>query len=201
MHADVHSLTYFSQTSGDESSLAAVGVQTDEATLVRETLGGAPRAFEAIVHLHSRRVFNFIYQMTRQRQDAEDLTQQTFIKAFRNIHRFDTGRPLINWLLTIARRTALNHFRSWKQWEQMPDDTASAGPSPARCAEEQDRADDLWSRARRILSQREFEVLWLRFAEELSTEETARVAGLTKTHVKVFVFRARRQLLKMEKAS
>src|SRR4051812_13315821 len=104
MHADVHSLTYFSQTSGDESSLAAVGLPTDEASLVRETLGGDSGAFEAIVNLHSRRVFNFVYQMTRQRQDAEDLTQQTFIKAFRNIHRFDTARPLINWLLTIARR-------------------------------------------------------------------------------------------------
>jgi RNA polymerase sigma-70 factor (ECF subfamily) len=52
-----------------------------------------------------------------------------------------------------------------------------------------------------VLSQREFEVLWLRFAEELSTEETARVAGLTKVHVKVIVFRARRQLLKIEKSS
>jgi len=201
MYTDFQSTTFFSQASGEGNSLEVTGVQTDEATLVRETLGGAPRAFEAIVNLHSRRVFNFIYQMTRQRQDAEDLTQQTFIKAFRNIHRFDTARPLINWLLTIARRTTLNHFRSWKQWEQMPEETASSGPSPARSAEEQDRADDLWSRARRILSQREFEVLWLRFAEELSTEETARVAGLTKVHVKVLVFRARRQLLKGVKSS
>ena len=201
MHADFHSPPFLSEASGDENSLVSLGVQTDEATLVRETLDGDARAFEAIVHMHSRRVFNFIYQMTRQRQDAEDLTQQTFIKAFRNIQRFDTSRPLINWLLTIARRTALNHFRSWKKWEQMPEDTPSTGPSPAHNVEQQDRADDLWARARRVLSQREFEVLWLRFAEELSTEETARVAGLTKVHVKVLVFRARRQLLKIEKSS
>lgn len=171
----------------------------DEANLVRSTLGGNVRAFEGIVRLHSRRVFNFLYQMTRQRQDAEDLLQQTFIKAFHNLDRFDPGRPLINWLLTIARRNALNHFRSLKKWEAIPADATSADWSPARSAEEKDRAETLWAQARRTLSQREFEVLWLRLGEDLSIEETAQVVGLTKTHVKVLAFRARQQLVKGEK--
>src|SRR4051812_39041898 len=156
----------------------------DEADLVRATLAH-PHAFESIVQRHSRRVFNFIFQLTRQRQDAEDLTQQTFIKAYRNLHRFDCARPLINWLLTIARRTTLNHFRDTKKWEVVPDDLASTEPSPARSAEHQENSENIWARARRILSQREFEVMWLRFGEELSTEETARIAGLTVVHVKV----------------
>jgi RNA polymerase sigma-70 factor (ECF subfamily) len=137
--------------------------------------------------------------MTRHRHDAEDLTQQTFIKAYNNIHRFDTARPIINWLLTIARRTALNHFRAAKRWDEIPDDTASLGLSPAHQAEKHDQIDNLWTRARRILSRREYEVLWLRFSEELSTEDTARVVGLTQIHVKVLVFRARQQLMKTEK--
>src|ERR1051326_4065754 len=95
-----------------------------EAELVRATLAGDPRAFEQIVQAHSRRVFNFLHQMTRQRQDAEDLTQQTFLKAFNHLARFDPTRPFINWLLTIARRTALNHFRAAKRWESIPDDFA-----------------------------------------------------------------------------
>ena len=171
----------------------------DEASLVRSTLDGNPHAFEGLVRLHSRRVFNFLYQMTRQRQDAEDLSQQTFIKAFHNLHRFDPGRPLLNWLLTIARRNALNHFRSLKPWESVPADAVSADWSPARSAEEKDQAENLWAQARRTLSQREFEVLWLRTGEGLSIEETARVVGLTKTHVKVLAFRARQQLIKGEK--
>jgi RNA polymerase sigma-70 factor (ECF subfamily) len=170
----------------------------DEARLIAEAVGPNPRAFDELVRLHSRRVFNFLLQMTRQRQDAEDLAQQTFIKAFHNLHRFEPGRPLINWLLTIARRTALNHFRAAKKWEEVPEELASAGPSPARAAEQGDQTDSLWARARRQLSQREFEVMWLRFAEEMSVEETARVAGLTQTHVKVIIFRARRRLMKGE---
>jgi RNA polymerase sigma-70 factor (ECF subfamily) len=62
--------------------------------------------------------------------------------------------------------------------------------------EEKEQSDRLWTRAKELLSPREYEVLWLRFAEELSTRETAQVVGLTETHVKVLVFRARQVLLK-----
>jgi RNA polymerase sigma-70 factor (ECF subfamily) len=170
----------------------------DEAAIVLAASQGDRKAFEQLVHLHHQRVLNFIYQMTRQRQDAEDLTQQTFVKAFLHIDRVDPSRPIINWLLTIARRTALNHFRSVRRWEYIPTELASTEPTPARQLEQQERSDNLWARARRVLSQREFEVLWLRVAEERSTEETARIVGLTQIHVKVLVHRARQHLLKGE---
>ena len=155
-------------------------------------------AFEQVVRLYSSRVFNFVYQMTRQRQDAEDLVQQTFVKAYHNLHRFDGSRPIINWLLTIARRSALNHFRSAKRWEEVPETAASSDPTPAVNAEDREEKEGLWTSARRLLPQREFEILWLRFGEDLSVEETARVAGLTQTHIKVIVYRARKRLMKAQ---
>jgi RNA polymerase sigma-70 factor, ECF subfamily len=185
----------------DEAAPGPSEVGAADAATVRAAIGGDARAFEELVHAYHRRVFNFLQQMTRQREDAEDLTQQTFVKAFQNIHRVDPVRPIIHWLLTIARNTALNHFRSAKKWEFAPAELASNEPSPARQVEAHDRVDNLWARARRVLSQREFEVLWLRFAEDLSTEETARVMGLTQIHVKVLVHRARQHLLKGENAS
>lgn len=166
-----------------------------EVPVVRAAATGDLRAFEQLVHTHHQRVLNYLLHLVRHRQDAEDLTQQTFIKAHRQLHTFDCARPLINWLLTIARNNALNHFRSTRRWESIPEATTSATPSPAECAEQQDQANSLWSRARRILSRREFDVLWLRCAEDLSVEETARITGLTRIHVKVLVYRARQQLL------
>lgn len=170
--------------------------RVSEASLGADSLGANPRAFDDIVRLHGRRIYNFLHHLTRHRHDAEDLTQQTFIKAFHNLHRFDRSRPLINWLLTIARRTALNHFRSARKWEVMPENLACGQPSPASVAETGDHDASLWARARRVLTQTEFEVLWLRFGEELSTQETSDVTGLTATHVKVLVYRARQRLLK-----
>ena len=167
----------------------------DEAELIRTTVAGDTRAFETLVHAHHRRVYNFLAQMTRHHHDAEDLTQQTFIKAFHHLGRFDRQRPLINWLLTIARNSALNHFRDVKKWEEMPFEPAGHEPTPARSAEQKEQTENLWARARALLSSREFEVLWLRFAEEMSTRDTARIVGLTETHVKVLVFRARAALM------
>src|SRR5688572_2862091 len=161
------------------SPAASECVLPEDAELVRAAANGNARAFEKIVHVYHRRVLNFLYQMTRQREDAEDLTQQTFVKAFQHVSRVDPERPIINWLLTIARRTALNHFRSARKWEYATAELSSNEPSPARQLEHQDRVEQLWTRARRVLSRREFEVLWLRFGEELSTEETARVLELT----------------------
>lgn len=170
----------------------------DEATVIRAAAAGDARAFEQLVHSHSRRVLGYLSHLTRHTQDAEDLTQQTFIKAYRHLGTFDCERPLINWLLTIARRTALNHFRDTKKWEAAPPDIASSEPSPARVLEQNDRAENLWARARRVLTAREYEILWLRAGEEMSTEETARITGLTKIHVKVIVHRARQRLLQGE---
>ena len=171
-------------------------VDGEEAALIRDAVAGNVRAFGVIVRTHQGRVFNFLRQMTRHQQDAEDLAQQTFIKAHQNLARFDPRRPLVNWLLTIARNTALNHFRDVKKWDEIPDGAASHDPSPARQAEDREQKENLWSRARALLSPREFEVLWLRFGEDMSTRETAQVVGLTETHVKVIIFRARQALMK-----
>lgn len=173
----------------------------DEAAVIRAAAAGDGRAFEQLVHTHSRRVFNYLSQLTRHAHDAQDLTQQTFIKAFHHLGTFDCERPLINWLLTIARRTAFNHFRDSKKWAGPPEDVASHEPSPAHTLEQSEREENLWARARQVLPTREYEVLWLRAGEELSTEETAHIMGLTKIHVKVLMHRARRRLLKGEERS
>jgi RNA polymerase sigma-70 factor (ECF subfamily) len=171
---------------------------SDEPALIRAAVNGDADAFDQIVRLHHRRVYAYLHQMTRRHHDAEDLTQQTFIKVYHHLKGFDPQRPLINWLLTIARNTALNHFRDSKKWEEMPYDMASSDPTPAHQAESRERSTHLWERARALLAPREYELLWLRYAEDLSIEETAKLTGLTQTHVKVLTFRARQALMKGE---
>jgi RNA polymerase sigma-70 factor (ECF subfamily) len=165
-----------------------------ESDTIRAAAAGDARAFEQLVRTHSRRVHGFLVQFTRNTHDADDLTQQTFIKAYRHLGSFDCSRPLVNWLLTIARRTALNHFRSARRWEPADETLPAPEPSPAHALEQSERSANLWTRARRLLSDREYEILWLRFAEDLSVAETARIVGLTRIHVKVIAHRARTRL-------
>ncbi len=167
-----------------------------DAELVRQTLEGRSAAFDEIVRRHSPRLCRYLLQLVRHRQDAEDLTQQTFLKAHRRLASFDPGRPLVAWLVTIGRRTALNHFRAARRWEPLAEQETTQAAAPDSAAEARDLADNLWARARARLSPKEFEVLWLRFGEDLSTKETARVVGLTQPHVKILVYRAKRALMK-----
>ena len=172
-----------------------------DARLIADCLRGEMRAFDEIVHLHTPRIFNYVLHMTRHRQDAEDVTQQTFIKAYTHLASFDPTRSFIAWLLTIARRTALNHFRSAKNFEPVAEETAAQDPTPDRQLEKRDQLDTLWAQARRVLSEREFEILWLRYAEDMSLEDTARIAGITQTHTKIIAFRARQRLMKLQSQS
>ena len=159
------------------------------------------RAFDEIVRLHTPRVFNYLLHMTRHRQDAEDIAQQTFIKAYTHLSSFDPTRSFIAWLLTIARRTALNHFRSVKNFEPIAEDAAASDTTPDRHLEKRDQLDTLWEQAKRVLSEREFEVLWLRYVEDRSIEEAAQILGLNKTHTKIIAFRARQRLIKLQTQS
>ena len=187
-------------TPGETLSAPPTATSAD-ARLIADCLNGEMRAFDEIVRLHTPRVFNYVLHMTRHRQDAEDIAQQTFIKAYTHLASFDPTRSFIAWLLTIARRTALNHFRSAKNFEPVAAETAANEPTPDRNLEKRDQLDTMWAQARRVLSQREFEILWLRYAEDMSLEETARIAGLTQTHTKIIAFRARQRLMKLQSQS
>lgn len=165
---------------------------------VARVLRGDLGPFEQIVSQYHSRVFSFLLRMVRHHHEAEDLTQQTFIKAYQAFASYEPDRPLLNWLLTIARNNALNFFRAQKPWEPLSEELPANGHSPDVAAEERDGTDYLWDRVRALLPQRQFEILWLRYGEDLSVKETAEVVGLSQTHVKILVFRARHALLKGE---
>jgi len=178
-------------TVGDE----ILASRSEEAGLVQAAVAGDGQAARELVRLFHRPIFRFVCRMTGQAQDAEDITQETFVKAFRSLDRVDTSRPLINWLFTIARRTALNHFRSKKEWVELPPEAASESPGPRQDVERREEVDGVWAKARRVLSAAEFQVLWLRFGENLSTAEAAKAAGRSTTSIKTLVYRARQRLL------
>ena len=184
-----------------EETLTPPTTPSADARLIADCLKGDMRAFDEIVRSHTPRVFNYVLHMTRHRQDAEDIAQQTFIKAYTHLSSFDPTRSFIAWLLTIARRTALNHFRSAKHFESVAEDAAAGDITPDRHLEKRDQLDTLWSQAKRVLSDREFEVLWLRYAEDRSLEETAKIVGLNQTHTKIIAFRARQRLIKLQSSS
>lgn len=160
---------------------------------------GVDRAgFAALVEEHQDKLRNFLFRYTRNRQDAEDLTQDTFVKAFRNIHRYDSKYSFSTWLYTIARRTAYNHFRDSKPTESLEYDVAAAADTPDIEASREDEKSWVWDAARKLKPDFR-EALSLKYSDDLSIEEISKIMGKSQTNVKIILFRARNQLKKLRK--
>ena len=83
----------------------------EDADLVRRALTGDQRACRDLVLRYQRPVFSVLMRVVRRAEDAEDLTQETFVRMFRALDRYDPERPFTAWLFTIATRLAIDHLR------------------------------------------------------------------------------------------
>jgi RNA polymerase sigma-70 factor, ECF subfamily len=163
--------------------------------LVERSQAGCVTAFETLVGLFEKRIFHFLFQMTHHQHDAEDLTQVTFLKAYQNLHRFRMGHAFSTWLFTIAKRSALNHFRDRKPAEELDEDLAAETENPSVRLEKEDASENLWELAR-SLTPDQYEALWLRYGEGFSMAEIARVMNTNSLRVRVLLHRGRACLAK-----
>src|SRR5436190_17885014 len=98
------------------------------ALLVRRCVSGDAAAWEEIVQKYHRRIYNICYRFARSTDDAQDLTQEVFIKMYRTLNSYDVGRgAFMTWVTTMTRNLLVDHFRKTKQ-ERLTDslDTPSS---------------------------------------------------------------------------
>ncbi len=173
-----------------------------------QALAGSQPAFEQIVRRYQRPIINLIARMTRDRALAEDLAQETFVKAFRSLAAFDTTRRLSSWLFRIAHNTALDALRRSQSSVRPADTRAAPGrvpddpPAPAEPdpveREALGRALDL---ALGQLRPDYSAAVVLRYEEGLSFDEIGIVLGIPEATARSHVHRARKELARLLTAS
>lgn len=174
-----------------------MSLETEE--LIARARRGNPSAWEALVRLHEDGVFRFAYLQMEEASEAEDLAQETFLRAFRSLDRFDSARSLRPWLLSITANLARNRRRSlgryWAALKRYAAEKRRAEPSQtaAHPRSEQGRAADLRAAIGR-LEERDREVILLQYFLEMSTAEIAQALEVAEGTVKSRSFRARRRL-------
>lgn len=159
----------------------------DERELLRQAKGGRREAFEALVGEYQNRIYRFIVHMIGREQVAEDLTQETFLKAVRGFPRFELreqpggeGSPFGAWLFTIARNTCRDWIRRREPLRlEDPEDLAER---PVAMAEEEEIDPGEWERRKEELARAveslppaQREVVKLRIHSGLRFEEIAEV--------------------------
>ncbi len=109
-------------------------MEADEAAAVEQARAGDPEAFRVLVELHSRAIFRLAYRMTGNEQDAEDTVQEAFLRAWRQIGRFDARSRLSTWLYSIAVNCALDLLRARRRRKaEEPAEPQELADRPGHC--------------------------------------------------------------------
>ena len=164
--------------------------KTDE-DLAREAAAGDMYAFEELVRRRRSELVRFLASFTQSAADAEDLVQETFLRAYRNLANYDPRKPVRPWLYVIARRLAINLFR---KRERQRETTLQEGKELQRENPFADELGSLWNGARKLLSPDAFTAIRLHYAEDMPVKEIAQALQKSVTATKVMLFRARRSL-------
>lgn len=154
-----------------------------------------PAAFADLTRRHQDHVFNFLYRMTGNREDAEDLTQETFVRIHRALPRFRAGSPFKPWMYKIATNLAINQYHARKPTSQLAEEYPSASPftSPELMAELRETQRDL-RKAMLQLPEQYRAILLLRHMNDLSYQDIAGALGVPIGTAKVRLHRARKML-------
>jgi len=165
----------------------------DESTLIRHAANGDAAAWEPLVLAHQEAVFRLSYLLLGDPDDAEDIAQETFLRAWNHLNRFDTTRPLRPWLLSIASNLASNRRRSAGRYLSALTRAFRNEPSTIPSIEEkstrQMEASHLWQ-AVQTLSVPDQQIVYLRYFLDLSVGETAEVLKIAEGTVKSRLSRA-----------
>jgi RNA polymerase sigma-70 factor (ECF subfamily) len=158
--------------------------------------------FDAIVRRHQRRVHRFLLMLLRDAEEADNLTQECFLRAYQNLGSFRGESSLESWLLRIATNLARDQGRSrkvsfWKRLLGLDGDQSTGGAellpsgqaSPERVLLARENVRAVWE-VTNELSQQQRAVFLLRFVEEMELHEIASAMGLQVGSVKTHLFRA-----------
>jgi RNA polymerase sigma-70 factor (ECF subfamily) len=179
---------------------------SDESVLVNAARNGDVGAFEQLVRRYDRNVFRIAQHITQNREDAEDVVQDAFLKAFQNLGQFQGQSKFYTWLVRIAVNEALMRLRRRRpertvsldedvktEEDSIPREVADWSPNPEQLYS-QAELKDILSKTIQGLSPGFRTVFVLRDVEALSTEETAEALNLSIPAVKSRLLRARLQL-------
>jgi len=168
----------------------------DEPTLIRHAVHGDAAAWEPLVLAHQQAVFRLSYLLLGDPDDAEDIAQETFLRAWKHLKRFDATRPLRPWLLSIASNLASNRRRSAGRYFAALTRAFRDEPTSNNMEEKSAQhmqANDLW-KAVQTLHVADQQIVYLRYFLDLSVAETAEVLQIAEGTVKSRMSRALEKL-------
>jgi RNA polymerase sigma-70 factor (ECF subfamily) len=172
-------------------------MQPDDAQLIKSILDGDIRNYSVLVNRNKDLAFTIAFRLLNNREDAEEVVQDAFVKAYRGLSGFRHDSRFSTWLFRIVYNTAISKKRLQKHTLQTMNDMAPYAESSLSTEQEEGRDEEAGPRLERAmqkLPEEERVLITLYYIHESSVEEIHRITGLTKVNIKVRLFRARKKL-------
>jgi RNA polymerase sigma-70 factor (ECF subfamily) len=171
--------------------------QVDEIELIEQALSGNRDSFSQLMHRYAGAVYGLAYRMLGNAHDAEDASQEIFLRAYAHLARFDRSRRFSTWLLSIGSNYCVDRLRRQRYSWLTLDDVAYTLPSTQRGPESRailQEQREVVQRALEQLPENYRLVTVLRYWQDLSYQEIAEITGLTESTIKTRLHRARHML-------
>jgi RNA polymerase sigma-70 factor (ECF subfamily) len=183
---------------GEPSKGSPNPLSSEEADWIRDAQAGDRSAFARLVERYWDRLYRWLYHLTRDRHSAEDLTQETFLRALAAVKSFRPGSNFRAWVFRIGHNNFVNQKRADRRTKQpLPEDAPATEVTTVEGAAESREALEVVERAVSELPTPFRAALMLAVHEGLSYREVAKVLGTTEETARWRVFKARQKLMKV----
>lgn len=169
----------------------------DDKEIMKSILEGNKNDFEKILIKYDKKVYGFICKLIGDKHIAQDLAQETFLKAYRNLYSFDCNKSFITWLFTIAKNTSVNYLKSneAKSFEKIDEEFAH-DLTPEVVIENKENMKELYELIHSLPEKYRVLIL-LKYVEKLTAEDIGKVLNLPKGKVESRLYIARQKLISM----
>lgn len=169
---------------------------------IEQILAGNSNSFSYVVERHKNKAYNLAFRICGNHEVAEEIAQDSFLKAYRSLKSFKMKSSFATWLYRIVYNSAISHVRIKKKrvlsLEDFPADaTDFIGNNTSEEEAEKEYMSSVVNFALQKITEEERGLISLYYYEEMSTEEISDVTGISKSNIKVKLFRARQKMLEI----
>ena len=167
--------------------------ESEDSRIIRQCLEGESARFGELVKKYTKPIYNLALRMVGDAENAADIAQGTFIKAYENLRNFDLSLKFFSWLYRIAINEALSFLQKQKQTDPLRDEHISVDDAPDKLFHEAERSEMIQEAIMKLTPELR-SVVVLRHFMDLSYTQLSATLGITETKVKSRLFSARRRL-------
>jgi RNA polymerase sigma-70 factor (ECF subfamily) len=163
-----------------------------EQDIINKILDGDIESFSILIDSYQDILSAYLLTQTRNKEDAEDIVQETFINAHKYLNSYNSQWKFKSWLFIIAKRLLYNYYKKIRTLDYSD---LESYDSINECSIEE---SNIWAIIKSSLNQHAFDVIWFYYSEELTIKEIAKILQCTHSRVKMSLFRSKRKLAQIK---